>query len=223
MREVFICDAARTAIGRYAGSLAKLRTDDLAAAPIRALVARNPQADWTQLDEVYSRLRQSGRRRQPQCGAHGAPAGRIAGNRSGYHSQQAVRVRAQCGGRCGARDQDRRYGFRHCRRGRIDDARPHGDGQGRRGVLAQRGDLRHHHRLALHQSADEGPIRRRFDAGDRRKRRGRVSGRAQGSGCVRASLAAARRQGRRRRIFCRGNRAGRGAGRQSRSDRGRQG
>ena len=53
MREVFICDAARTAIGRYAGALAKVRTDDLAAAPIRALVARNPQADWTQLDEVF--------------------------------------------------------------------------------------------------------------------------------------------------------------------------
>jgi 3-oxoadipyl-CoA thiolase len=53
MREVFICDAARTAIGRYAGSLAKVRTDDLAAAPIRALVARNPRADWTRLDEVF--------------------------------------------------------------------------------------------------------------------------------------------------------------------------
>src|ERR1700720_3744605 len=53
MRDVFICDAARTAIGRYGGALAKVRTDDLAAAPIRALVARNPQADWTQLDEVF--------------------------------------------------------------------------------------------------------------------------------------------------------------------------
>jgi acetyl-CoA acyltransferase len=53
MREVFICDAARTAIGRYGGALAKLRTDDLAAAPIRALVERNPQADWSRLDEVF--------------------------------------------------------------------------------------------------------------------------------------------------------------------------
>ena len=53
MREVFICDAARTAIGRYGGALAKVRTDDLAAVPIRALVARNPQADWSQLDEVF--------------------------------------------------------------------------------------------------------------------------------------------------------------------------
>ena len=43
MREVFVCDAARTAIGRYGGALAKVRTDDLAAAPIRALVARNPK------------------------------------------------------------------------------------------------------------------------------------------------------------------------------------
>ena len=43
MRDVFICDAARTPIGRYGGALAKVRTDDLAAVPIRALVARNPQ------------------------------------------------------------------------------------------------------------------------------------------------------------------------------------
>ena len=53
MREVFICDAARTPIGRYAGALAKVRTDDLAAVPIRALIARNPQADWSRLDEVF--------------------------------------------------------------------------------------------------------------------------------------------------------------------------
>jgi 3-oxoadipyl-CoA thiolase len=53
MRDVFICDAARTAIGRYGGALAKVRTDDLAAAPIRALVARNTQADWSRLDEVF--------------------------------------------------------------------------------------------------------------------------------------------------------------------------
>jgi len=53
MRDVFICDAARTPIGRYGGALAKVRTDDLAAVPIRALVARNAKADWTRLDDVY--------------------------------------------------------------------------------------------------------------------------------------------------------------------------
>jgi 3-oxoadipyl-CoA thiolase len=53
MRDAFICDAARTPIGRYGGSLAKVRTDDLAAVPIKALMARNPKADWEKLDEVY--------------------------------------------------------------------------------------------------------------------------------------------------------------------------
>jgi 3-oxoadipyl-CoA thiolase len=53
MREVFLCDAVRTPIGRYGGSLAKVRTDDLAATPIKALVARNPKVDWEKLDEVY--------------------------------------------------------------------------------------------------------------------------------------------------------------------------
>ena len=52
MRDVFLCDAARTAIGRYGGSLSKVRTDDLAAAPIRALAKRNPNIDWGALDEV---------------------------------------------------------------------------------------------------------------------------------------------------------------------------
>src|SRR5271169_229250 len=53
MREVFICDATRTPIGRYGGALAKVRTDDLAAVPIKALVARNTKADWSRLDEVF--------------------------------------------------------------------------------------------------------------------------------------------------------------------------
>ena len=51
-RDVFLCDAVRTPIGRYGGALAKVRTDDLAAIPIRALVKRNPNVDWAALDEV---------------------------------------------------------------------------------------------------------------------------------------------------------------------------
>jgi 3-oxoadipyl-CoA thiolase len=53
MRDVFICDAVRTPIGRYGGSLARVRADDLAAAPIKALIARNPKVDLSQIDEVY--------------------------------------------------------------------------------------------------------------------------------------------------------------------------
>jgi len=52
-REVFICDAVRTPIGRFGGALSVVRADDLAAVPLRALVERNPQVDWAQLDEVY--------------------------------------------------------------------------------------------------------------------------------------------------------------------------
>ena len=51
--DVFICDYARTPIGRYGGALAGVRTDDLAATPIRALIKRNAKADWSALDEVY--------------------------------------------------------------------------------------------------------------------------------------------------------------------------
>jgi 3-oxoadipyl-CoA thiolase len=53
MREVFVCDAARTAIGRFGGVLGKVRADDLAAVPITALVARNKKADWSRLDDVF--------------------------------------------------------------------------------------------------------------------------------------------------------------------------
>jgi 3-oxoadipyl-CoA thiolase len=53
MREVFICDTARTPIGRFGGALARVRADDLAAVPIRALLARNQKADWSRLDDVY--------------------------------------------------------------------------------------------------------------------------------------------------------------------------
>jgi 3-oxoadipyl-CoA thiolase len=52
-RDVFLCDAVRTPIGRYAGQLAKVRTDDLAAAPINALMARHPKIDWEKLDDVF--------------------------------------------------------------------------------------------------------------------------------------------------------------------------
>ena len=52
-RDVFLCDAIRTPIGRYGGALARVRTDDLAAVPIKALMARNPKINWEKLDEVY--------------------------------------------------------------------------------------------------------------------------------------------------------------------------
>ena len=52
MNEAFICDAIRTPIGRYGGALAPVRTDELAAAPLRALMQRNSAVDWAAVDDV---------------------------------------------------------------------------------------------------------------------------------------------------------------------------
>ncbi|WP_313303772.1 thiolase family protein, partial [Stutzerimonas balearica] len=53
MREVFICDAVRTPIGRFGGALAGVRADDLAAVPLKALLERNPGLDPAAIDEVF--------------------------------------------------------------------------------------------------------------------------------------------------------------------------
>ena len=61
MKYAYICDAIRTPIGRYAGALSSVRTDDLAALPIKALVERNPKVDWNALDDVvYGCVNQAG-------------------------------------------------------------------------------------------------------------------------------------------------------------------
>ncbi len=52
MTEAFLCDAVRTPFGRYGGALSSIRTDDLAALPLKALVARNPRVDWSALSDV---------------------------------------------------------------------------------------------------------------------------------------------------------------------------
>ena len=61
MNEVFICDAVRTPFGRYGGALAMIRSDDLAAIPIRALQERNTGVDWAAVDDViYGCANQAG-------------------------------------------------------------------------------------------------------------------------------------------------------------------
>lgn len=59
--EAFICDGVRTPIGRYGGALSSIRTDDLAALPIAALMTRNTSVDWSKVDEViYGSANQAG-------------------------------------------------------------------------------------------------------------------------------------------------------------------
>jgi acetyl-CoA acyltransferase len=61
MTEAYICDAIRTPIGRYGGSFKDVRTDDLGAVPLRALMQRNPHVDWSALQEViYGCANQAG-------------------------------------------------------------------------------------------------------------------------------------------------------------------
>ena len=61
MQDAFICDGIRTPIGRYGGTLSHVRTDDLGAIPLRELMARNPNLDWSQVDDViYGCANQAG-------------------------------------------------------------------------------------------------------------------------------------------------------------------
>ncbi|AXF17494.1 3-oxoadipyl-CoA thiolase [Paraburkholderia caledonica] len=61
MTEAFLCDAIRTPIGRYAGSLSSVRADDLGAVPLKALMERNKNVDWSVIDDViYGCANQAG-------------------------------------------------------------------------------------------------------------------------------------------------------------------
>ena len=61
MQDAFICDAVRSPIGRFGGALSTVRADDLAAHPLKALVARHPDMDWAAVDEViYGAANQAG-------------------------------------------------------------------------------------------------------------------------------------------------------------------
>ena len=166
---VFVCDPVRTPIGRYGGALSRVRTDDLAAIPIRALIERHPSIREA-VDEVYLGCAN-------QAGEDNRNVARMALLLAGLpDSVPGVTLNRLCasgprrGRRGGARDPRRRDRACDCRRRGIDVARAlrHGEGDG--GIPAERRDLRHDDRLALHQPAAEAAIRRRFDAGDRRER-----------------------------------------------------
>ncbi|MBM3388821.1 MAG: 3-oxoadipyl-CoA thiolase [Betaproteobacteria bacterium] len=61
MSHAYICDAVRTPFGRYGGALSSVRTDDLGAVPLKAMMARNPQVDWAALtDVIYGCANQAG-------------------------------------------------------------------------------------------------------------------------------------------------------------------
>src|SRR3982074_3348145 len=76
----YICDAVRTPFGRYGGALASIRTDDLGAIPLMALMVRNPGVDWEQVGEgVYGCANQAGEDNRNVARMAGLLAGLPAG------------------------------------------------------------------------------------------------------------------------------------------------
>ena len=89
--EAYICDAIRTPIGRYGGALSSVRADDLAAIPIRALMQRNPDVDWSELDDVILGCAN-------QAGEDNRNLARMAGLLAGLpHSSGGVTLNRLCG------------------------------------------------------------------------------------------------------------------------------
>jgi hypothetical protein len=95
--EAYICDFARTPIGRYGGALSSVRADDLGAHPIRVLRDRHASVDWAAVDEViYGCANQAGEDNR-NVGPHGGPSRRAPRRGAGEHDQPPVRLRARCG------------------------------------------------------------------------------------------------------------------------------
>ena len=200
-RDVFLCDAVRTPIGRYAGALAKVRTDDLAAVPIKALMARNPKIDWEKLDEVYYGCAN-------QAGEDNRNVARMALLLAGLPtSVSGVTLNRLCASGLDAVGS----AARAIRSGEIDFAVAGGVESMTRAPFVQGKAPEAFARTAeiydttigwrFVNPLDEAAIRHRLDARDRRERRRGISDYARGPGRFCAALPTKSRQGHRFRIF----------------------
>lgn len=91
MTNAYICDAIRTPIGRYGGSLSSIRADDLGALPIKALMERNPAVDWSRVDDLYYGCAN-------QAGEDNRNVGRMSGLLAGLpENVPAVTLNRLCG------------------------------------------------------------------------------------------------------------------------------
>lgn len=91
MKNVYICDAIRTPVGRYAGTLASIRTDDLAAIPLKTLMDRNPEMDWKLVDDILMGCAN-------QAGEDNRNVARMASLLAGFPaSVSAVTINRLCG------------------------------------------------------------------------------------------------------------------------------
>ena len=151
---------------------AAVRTDDLGAIPLQGADGAQPEVDWAAVDDViFGCANQAGEDNRNVARMALLLAG-LPIERAGRDRQPPVRLGHGCGRHRGARDQGGRGGADDRRRRREHErARRSCMPKAESAFAAPRRDLRHHHRLALRQPADEGAVRRRLDAGDGRERR----------------------------------------------------
>ena len=188
-RDVFICDAVRTPIGRFGGALAGVRADDRQRFRSRRCSNATP-VSTRRRSMKSSWVAPTGRRGQPQCRTHGRAACRAAGDGSGRDAQPSLRLRYGRGG----------HRFRTIACGELELAIAGGvESMSRAPYVMGKADsafgrsqkIEHDHRLALYQPEDEGHVWRGCHAADRRQRRRRVGHQPRGSGrlCPAASSA----------------------------------
>ena len=176
MPDAFICDAIRTPIGRYGGALASVRTDDLAALPIAALMERNPGVDWAAVDDVvYGCANQAGEDNRNVARMALLLAG-LPDDVPGHHGQPAVRLeprRDRASPRARSRAGETVADDR--RRRREHDARAVRDGQGRPSAFSRAAKIEDTTiGWRFVNPLMKATLRHRLDAGDRRERRRRV-------------------------------------------------
>jgi acetyl-CoA acyltransferase len=169
MSEAFICDAIRTPVGRYGGALSNIRTDDLAALPLKALMARNPNLDWAAVEEVIFGC-------VNQAGEDNRNVARMALLLAGLPSSVAgATVNRLCGSGMDAVGTVARA----LKTGELDLAIAGGvESMSRAPFVMGKADSafsrKADYRLALRQQNAQTTIWRRFDAGNRRQRRSRL-------------------------------------------------
>jgi hypothetical protein len=126
MNQAYICDAIRTPIGRYGGALSLLRTDDLGALPIKALMARNPDVDWQAVSDVIYGCAN-------QAGEDNRNVARMSARSAGKHGQPPLRLGHGRGRQRGTGHQERRSPVDDCRRRGEHEPRAVRDAEGRGG------------------------------------------------------------------------------------------
>ena len=195
MTEAFICDYLRTPIGRFGGALSAVRADDLAAAPLKALMARHATLDWAAVDEVVYGCAN-------QAGEDNRNVARMALLLAGL----PVEVSASTINRlCGSGMDAVVTAARAIKAGEAElmiaggvesmSRAPFVLPQGGKRLLAPGHDRGHDARLALDQSLDAATVRRRLHAGDGRERGRGLRRVAHRSGRFRVALSAQGRGG----------------------------